>query len=115
MTEIASQDLGWTGSLKIERAADARGIVLQLAGELDLESSPELDRRLREVESAKPGRLLIDLGGLEFMDSTGLAVMVRAQRSARVNGHQLALRPGPTQVQRLFELTGVLQRFAFED
>jgi anti-anti-sigma factor len=99
----------------IQRLSDDQGVVFALVGELDLESAPELERQLEEVASARPGRLLIDLGGLEFMDSTGLAVMVRAQRSARENGHGLALRPGPTQVQRLFELTGVLDRFAFED
>lgn len=101
--------------LTIQRLSDDRGIVFALVGELDLESAPELERQLEEAASTRPGRLLIDLGGLEFMDSTGLAVMVGALRSARENGHGLALRPGPTQVQRLFELTGVLDRFAFED
>jgi anti-anti-sigma factor len=112
MRELASNDLG---SLRIQRLTDDLGTVLELAGELDLESAPELDRRLRELDGTTPGRLLIDLGGLEFMDSSGLAVLVRAQRSAQSNGQPLALRPGPTQVQRLFELTGMLQRFAFED
>ena len=110
-----SGNFAMPGSLIIQRLSDERGIVLQLAGELDLESAPELDRELRELEGLSQGRLLIDLGGLEFMDSSGLAVMVRAQRSARDNGHRLALRAGPPQVQRLFELTGVLQRFTFED
>ena len=115
MTEVASHDVAMPGSLRIQRIPDERGIIVQLAGELDLESAPELDRQLRELEEAKPARLLIDLSGLEFMDSTGLAVMVRAARSARDNGHRLSLRPGPTQVQRLFELTGVAERFDFED
>ncbi|HWF73807.1 MAG TPA: STAS domain-containing protein [Solirubrobacteraceae bacterium] len=115
MSEVASGDLEMPGGLSIERAQDDRGIVLRLVGELDLESAPELDRQLCELAAQSPGRLLIDLRGLEFMDSSGLAVMVRAQRSARDNGHGLALRPGPTQVQRLFELTGVVQHFTFED
>jgi anti-anti-sigma factor len=115
MVEIASDDLGIPSGLRIERLTDEQGVVLLLVGELDLESAPELDRQLRELEQTNPGRLLIDLAGLDFMDSSGLAVMVRAGRSARDNGHHLVLRPGPTQVQRLFELTGVLQRFVFED
>jgi anti-anti-sigma factor len=115
MTELASGDLALPSGLTIQQMTDDRGVVIQLAGELDLESAPELDRRLRELAGEIPGRLLIDLSGLEFMDSSGLAVMVRAQRSARENGRHLALRPGPTQVQRLFELTGMLERFAFED
>lgn len=102
-------------SLEIRRAGDDLGTVIQLAGELDLESAPQLERQLQELVAISPGRLLIDLSGLEFMDSSGLAVIVRAQRTARDHGHTLALRPGPSQVQRLFELTGLLERFTFED
>ena len=49
------------------------------------------------------------------MDSTGLALMIKAQQSAEANGHRLAFRRGTSQVQRLFELSGVLERFTFED
>jgi anti-sigma B factor antagonist len=115
MSDLAAHEFAAPGGLKIQRVTDDQGTVLELAGELDLESTPELDRQLRELDGTNLGRLLIDLSGLEFMDSTGLAAMVRAQRSARENGHRLALRPGPSQVQRLFELTGLLHRFAFED
>jgi anti-anti-sigma factor len=49
------------------------------------------------------------------MDSTGLASIIRAQRDANSNGHDLALRRGSGQVQRLFELTGFGDRVTFED
>jgi anti-anti-sigma factor len=49
------------------------------------------------------------------MDSSGLKLMIRAGQSAQANGHRLALRRGSPQVQRLFELTGVLDGFTFED
>jgi len=41
--------------------------------------------------------------------------MLRAQQTAETNGHQLCLRPGSPQVQRLFEITGALERFTFLD
>ncbi len=103
------------GRLSIRRADDSEGVVLALGGELDLETTPELDFQLRELARANPGRLLIDLGALDFMDSTGLGLIVNAQRAAELNGHRLTLRRGQHQVQRLFELTGVLERFTFED
>lgn len=115
MAETVPEDPATPGSLTIQRSDDARGPVLTLGGELDLESAPELSRRLRELEEAKAGRVLIDLASLEFMDSSGLSVLVQAHRSAQGSGTQLALRPGPPQVQRLFELTGMTQRFTFED
>jgi anti-sigma B factor antagonist len=102
------------GSIAIERLTDAQGVVVALHGELDLATARELELHLREIEATHPGRLLIDLTDLEFMDSTGLAVMIRAHQSAQTNGHRLAFRPGPPQVQRLFELTGMLDRFTFE-
>jgi anti-sigma B factor antagonist len=114
MNKVFTSGVPAPGSIAIEPAMDALGVVVALQGELDLATSRELDLRLREIESTNPGRLLIDLSGLEFMDSTGLAVMIRAQQSAQANGHRLAFRPGPPQVQRLFELTGMLDRFTFE-
>ena len=114
MTELVPQDAAALGSLTILRKPDARGLVLELAGELDLESAPALDRQLRELNGTSSGRLLIDLSKLEFMDSSGLSVIVDAQRAAEANGHPLSLLPGPAQVQRLFELTGVSERFSFE-
>ncbi len=89
--------------------------MLRLTGELDLETTPTLDEQLQEVNRSQPGRLLVDLSGVEFMDSTGLAAIVRAQRSANTNGHKLLLRRAAGQVQRLFDLTGMTERLTFED
>jgi len=102
-------------SFEVRRLADAEGVVLMLAGELDLGSAPALEQQLEEVGHANPARLLLDLRNLRFMDSTGLALMIKAQQSADDNGSRLAFRRGTSQVQRLFQLSGVLERFTFED
>jgi anti-sigma B factor antagonist len=115
MTARPPRDAEPTGPLRIRRARDELGVVLELGGELDLASAPALERELSEIEHEKPGRILIDLSDVSFMDSTGLALMLRAQQSAQTNGHQLCLRPGSPQVQRLFEITGALERFTFLD
>jgi anti-sigma B factor antagonist len=99
--------------MRIRRAHDDHGVVLELGGELDLASAPEVERQLSEIEGERPDRILIDLSDVSFMDSTGLALMLRAQQSAQTNGHQLCLRSGSPQVQRLFEITGALERFTF--
>jgi anti-anti-sigma factor len=104
-----------SGRLQIRRSVDPRGIVLTLTGELDLETTPEFDEQVREIDGANPRRLLLDLAGIEFMDSTGLAAILRAQRSADSNGHDLSLRSGSEQVKRLFDLTGITERLTFED
>jgi anti-anti-sigma factor len=101
--------------LRIDREADNGGVALILSGELDLASAPYFEQALEEARSAQPTRLLIDLRNLVFMDSTGLRALLLARQHASSGDHQLVLRRGPHQVQRVFELTGTLDTFTFED
>jgi anti-sigma B factor antagonist len=115
-TEQMTDDaLAMPGQLEIQRHADSHGVVLALRGELDLLSAPEFEQKRREIEATRPGRILIDLRNLDFMDCTGISLMIGAQQSAHANGHLLALRRGPNQVQRLFQLLGLLDHFTFLD
>ena len=104
-----------SGRLTVQLMTDAQGVTLRLDGELDLETSVEFDRRLAAIDQAGISRLLIDLGGVTFMDSRGLSSIVRAHQSAEANGHTLVVRRGSNQVQRLFALTGIDERLTFED
>jgi anti-anti-sigma factor len=99
---------------EVRSRPDTHGVVLTLVGELDLASVPELELALWRIEATNPGRILIDLRCLGFMDCAGMSVIIRAQQSADTHGHRLVLRPGPHQVQRLFALTGWIDRFVFE-
>jgi anti-anti-sigma factor len=108
-------DVPVPGPLRIERRREGDAIVIVLVGELDLASAPELERELREAEASGPTRVLIDLRGLGFMDSTGLQALLRARERASSNVYELALRRGPHQVQRVFELTKPVDAFSFED
>ncbi len=101
--------------LEVHRRADPHGVVLVLEGEVDLGSAPKIEHELRKIQEARPERIVIDLRRLDFMDCTGLALMIRAQRTAQASGHRLALRRGPAQVQRLFQLTGLADEFTFLD
>jgi anti-sigma B factor antagonist len=94
----------------VEVRDDARAVVIGVSGELDLASSPELERELERGNSSGAELLIIDLRKLEFMDSTGLSVLVRAHQKATESGKQLAVVKGPQQVQRLLSLTGVADR-----
>lgn len=103
------------GALGIQLVADGPGIAVILDGELDLETASELDRELAQIDETHVSRILIDLSGVTFMDSTGLASIIRALNFAQSNGHSLVLRRGSNQVQRLFTLTGVNERLTFEN
>jgi anti-sigma B factor antagonist len=103
------------GQLQIESTSRGDTIVLSLRGELDLTSAPVFERELRAVGETSPRRVVIDLSGLEFMDSTGLRALLLARERAQSDGHELALRRGPRQVQRVLELTKTAEAFEFED
>lgn len=111
----ASRDLPIPGRLVIESNNDTDAIVLALFGELDLASTPMLERELAAVKSGGAARLVIDLAGVGFMDSSGLQALLRARERAAAKDHQFALRRGPRQVQRVFELTKTIDAFTFED
>jgi anti-anti-sigma factor len=104
------------GQLVIESSREDDVAVLTLSGDLDLASSPSLERELTAVESAGARQVVIDLGGVGFMDSTGLQALLRArERATTQEGVQLALKRGPHQVQRVFELTRTIDAFTFVD
>jgi anti-sigma B factor antagonist len=115
MADFAHPEDPMPGQLVVESRADGDSIVVVLRGELDLTSVPVFERELRDVEAGSPARLVIDLSGLDFMDSTGLRALLQARERSKSNGHELALRRGPRQVQRVLELTKTLDVFTFED
>jgi anti-sigma B factor antagonist len=94
------------------REGDPEGVV-RPTGELDIATAPELERVLLDDRVAGDV-VVLDLAGLEFMDSTGLRVIVRAAEAARRDGWELRLRSARPEVQRIFDLTGVLEALQFE-
>jgi anti-sigma B factor antagonist len=81
-----------------------------VSGELDLASAPELEQALDQVRPELTKLVIVDLRELEFMDSTGLSIIVRAHQRLSEIGCELTLIKGPPQVQRLLDLTGVADR-----
>jgi anti-sigma B factor antagonist len=93
---------------RIDVKNEPRGTVLELFGELDVASSPALEAELARVSDAK--LLVIDLRALDFIDSTGLGVLVRTYQHAKEHGQEFALVKGAGQVERLLGLTGLSEQ-----
>jgi anti-anti-sigma factor len=66
-----------------------------------------VERELKELRRAGVDRILLDLGGLTFMDSSGLHLLTRWTNEASKDGFVFELEPGPPAVQRIFDLTAV--------
>jgi anti-anti-sigma factor len=92
-----------------------RATVVAVTGELDLASSPALDQELERVSRSDTELLILDLSELEFMDSTGLSVLIKANQRAQDAGKRFGVLKGSPQVQRLLSLTGVDERLTVAD
>lgn len=84
-----------------------QSVRVQVAGELDLSTSPELGNTLRrELDGGKS--VVVDLSRVTFIDSTALNTLVGALRLCESNGGSLTVSPRlPDQVSRVFEITGL--------
>ena len=102
-------------NFRVDVHDDDEAVLIGVSGELDLASSPELERELDRGTASDVKLLIIDLRELEFMDSTGLSVLVRAHQKAMQSGKRFAIVKGPQQVQRLLSLTGVAERLTVVD
>jgi anti-anti-sigma factor len=90
--------------------------VIVATGELDLSGATVLEAELERL-SADPevGTIVLDLRQLEFMDSSGLRLVVLADMRARDAGRRFALVRGPETVHRVFEITRMSDRLDFVD
>src|SRR3712207_685893 len=97
-----------------ERDGDVH--VLQLAGDLDLAGAPDLARRIDIARRDGVRRLLVDLSGVRFCDSTGLRALLGAARELRIAGGRLSVAcPGDGTVARLLDLTGMREALDVHD
>jgi anti-anti-sigma factor len=97
--------------VEIERASDSSGApVVAVSGELDISNVGELEEVIISVAEAAPERLVFDLARLRFIDSAGLAVLLRATRAAA----EVRLRDPSPAVRRLVELTGLADVLSVE-
>ena len=90
---------------------DRDTVQVTVRGALDLVRAYDFDDAMRRIERDSPGRMLLDLRPLEFLDTTGLARIFAVRRRCRRNGRRLVVVRGPNTVQRLFATALVDEQF----
>jgi anti-sigma B factor antagonist len=101
--------------LTIREVAAGSNWVVRPIGDLDMATAQEFDDRLMAAaRDHRDGLLIVDLAGVDFLDSSGLRVLLTAARAAQADGGRLRLRPGPPSVQRVFEVSGTEYLLPFE-
>jgi sigma-B regulation protein RsbU (phosphoserine phosphatase) len=90
-------------------------LVQRLADRIDVNSSAELDRALREASANGEKRILLDLSNVEYLSSAGLRVLVAARQRADREGGALALAAPQAHVREVLTVAGLLPLFTIHD
>ena len=81
---------------------------VRVEGEIDLSVVGELDSEMRRAEATDAERIELDLDRLEFLDASGVRLLLRLYQRSRGDSQRLRIRPASSpQVRRVLEVTGV--------
>jgi anti-anti-sigma factor len=97
--------MGLAEPLRIEVIRAGERMIVSLHGELDLPNAPLLRSAFDDLDLGDAMMVVLDLGELEFIDSTGLRTIFSARERCIEQGRQFAVTPGSQQVQRLLTVT----------
>jgi anti-sigma B factor antagonist len=92
-------------------ASDADSVSVMVSGDLDIGSAGRLVKRGLSVLDDANTTIVIDLGGLTFMDCAGIGALIRLRNAAVAQDKQIELRQVPVQVQTLLNIAGLADVF----
>ncbi|XVU29267.1 STAS domain-containing protein [Actinoplanes sp. CA-054009] len=99
--------------MKIVRRRDGDAVRVALTGELDLASSDEVRSFIEAaLAETRPARVLVDMDGVAFCDSTGIEALIRARAAAIAQGSRIELVNVHGIARTTLEITGVLPLFS---
>jgi anti-sigma B factor antagonist len=89
--------------------------VLAVSGEVDVATVPRLREQLHGLVAAGKTRIVVDLDRVDFLDSTGLGVLVGALKRVRTHDGEMALVCTQPRIRKVFEVTGLTKVFNLYD
>ncbi len=87
-------------------------VVLTARGEIDVSTAPQLRQQLVEISAAGAGSVVVDLDSVDFLDSTGLGVLVSGLKRFRTSGGDLLVVCTKPRIMKVFEITGLTRVFS---
>lgn len=91
--------------MHITLSTETDPMVTAVAGRLDLRTAPELRAQVSAALVAGPGSMIIDLSNVEFIDSSGLGVLIGLHKQAAAQGGRVTLVPPSGSARQIFALT----------
>jgi len=89
--------------------------ILPLEGEIDLHVAPRVESALGRIIKKRPPHVVVDLSGVKFIDSSGLAVLIRAREDIKNYGGKLTLSGIKEDVLAIFEMARLDQVFLIDE
>lgn len=93
--------------LAIEVGPAGETCLVRLVGELDLATVSAVEAELNRLLTSELQTVVVDLGGLTFIDSTGIACLMKAAKLSAQDGNRLRILPGGEQTMSVMRITGV--------
>lgn len=100
-------------SLKTREEADHW--IVEVSGEVDVHTAPALDTALTGLVEDGNYRLVVDLSQVDFLDSTGLGVLVKTLKRVREHSGTLAVVAPTERIAKVFRITGLDSAIALHD
>lgn len=101
--------------LKVSSRSHGDHTVVTAGGEIDLYTAPRLQAEFTSALREGPSRIVVDLSGVEFCDSTGMNVLLAALKRARERGGSLELAGPRPAVRKILQVTGLDTVFSVHD
>lgn len=101
--------------LRIDHERSADQYVIRLVGEMDLANVDEVRQALTAAIEGEDPAVIVDMSELEFIDSTGISMLLDAQAASRRDSDRLVFRGVHAEVARTLKLTGVDEQLRFVD
>lgn len=99
-------------NLRVETQNPREGVaVVALGGEVDVYTSPRVKQEIVNLLNGGTPKMVVDLSGVEYLDSTGLGVLIGGLKRARERDGDLKLVCDNTRILRIFEITGLTKIF----
>lgn len=101
--------------MPINKTRQSDIVICQLNGDIDINSSPDIRKNLDELTSKQEKKIILNLGNVSYIDSSGLATLVEMLKKTKKYGGELRLSNLADKVKSLFEITKLEKLFKIYD
>ncbi len=101
--------------LEVETGKRGDSDVLTLRGEIDVYTAPRLRQAIIDLVEGGARHIVVDMGAVDFLDSTGLGVLVGGLKRVKIQDGELSIVTSQDKILKIFDITGLNKVFSIHD